>query len=316
VLFVISVHMVVALLWLQRRVAGDFLPRWLLANAVIALLYLPWIPAVLRQGGQMTQHFWIPPVDIASVYRTAGLLFTPSVEYTPSIARYLIQFFMVAIAARGIWSLRAHRAILTTLIVLWIVPILLELAASAWKPVLLARTLLWTTIPYYGVLTAGVLSFSRKGVRGSFVGLLIAISLGGALLHLTSFQKEDWRGATAIVHRSALPNDLVLFNTPTGRLVFEYYAKPAEKQLRLAGVPAEPYVRGWEPRMTRADTDTLRLRIAREDRLWLVLAHGWFSDPDALVLRTVRDRFAIARVWRFYGVDVYSLEVRSRSAQH
>lgn len=305
ILVIIVAQAVVAMQWFRRLLPGGFFPRWLAAHAVIVLLYLPWFPALQQQAAQMSGRFWIPPVDAVVMYRTMGLLYTPSFEYAPAAVRYGLQALVALLALRGIWSLRANRSLAVTLLLAWLLPVVLAVVASFWKPVLLARTLLWTTIPFYAVMAAGALSFHRRGVRAVCVTGLIVLSLSGTALHFVQFRKEDWRGATAFVVHQAKESDLVLFQTATGRLVFEYYRRAGGPSLRLAGIPADPYQRGWEPRMTYPDADTLRVRVAGKSRLWLVLSHAWFSDPEGLTLRILRERFTVIPRGEFNGVDVF-----------
>src|SRR5262249_38931276 len=70
-LFTVAAQAGYALIFcLTRRDRPDWLPRlrraaW--AFAVLALAYVPWIPIVLRQQGQVAHRFWTTPLSLGSV---------------------------------------------------------------------------------------------------------------------------------------------------------------------------------------------------------------------------------------------------------
>ncbi len=141
---------------------------------------------------------------------------------------------------------------------LFAIPFLGELIVSIWRPIFWDRTLIWTTIPLFLVLAAGIAQLKFRFLIILVLGSLGTINLFSAGDYYRFYQKEDWNTAAGYVAGFAEKDDLVLFNSNFVEIPFDYYFKPYETyyyiQVEKRGVPLDLFDSGiLEPKMTTND---------------------------------------------------------------
>lgn len=301
-----------------------FLRNWLLAQAGVLLLWLPWLPAFVAQSTAVYDDFWLPVPTAQTVINTFGVFASDMLPRTPgALAGARVLFIGFAVA--GILSLRRRPAPLWFLLTMLVTPIAGEWLVSLRRPIFYDRTLIWASIPFYLLLASGILRlrFEPPGpkdgdIKGSLrlggekipaiAALLALLALNGLSLHAyhTSFQKEQWRGAASLVAELAQPGDLVLFNTALGQMPFDYYfAQLNDIPVVERGVPGDLFDRTvLEPKMAESDLPHLRSLVAGRRRVWLVYCHHWYTDPQGLVPAQLDQALEPRGRWTFYGVQV------------
>lgn len=138
------------------------------------------------------------------------------------------------------------------------------------------------TLPAYSLLLArGLLSPKRRMVRWALlVGLLIFtfVSIHN-YYYQDKYAKENYRLAAQIVTADSRAGDVILV---THLRPFEYYYKGDVATRNLF----------WSPRIHR---HMIRRRIGNSQRVWLVMARDWASDPQGKLRDYMRSTYPAVR---------------------
>jgi hypothetical protein len=189
---------------------------------------------------------------------------------------------------------------------LFAIPWLGELIISLHRPIFADRTLIWTTIPLYLVLAAGVTQFRFRYLIILALGGLATINLFSAADYYRFNPKEDWNTAAGYVASFAEKDDLVLFNSNLVEIPFNYYFRTYEAlysvQVIKQGVPLDLFdSRVLEPEMTANDVPRLATLVRGHNRVWLVYSHNAYTDPTGLIPATLAAQKPLLNTWDFDG---------------
>jgi len=311
VLLPLAVNAIMAGLFWARR-AGDVrltLPAWTswtAAQLATLALWGVWLPAFIVQARGVYAEFWIPSPTwgwVAGVFKNLLLAFLPN----QLGVGHMIWGIYAAAFGLGLYRLRQQPGALILLPGLFLLPFLGELLVSLKRPILYDRTLIWTTIPLYLWLAAGLTALKRRWSAFLLV-LVVSLNIFSLSRYYTHFEKEGWNVAAAAVAAQARPGDLLLFNATWVQIPFEYYLDRLAPTLQVEkrGVPVDLFARGiLEPKMTADDLPYLHTLIAGRSRVWLIYSHNWYTDPHGLILSTLGQQFARCSRNEFVGVQVY-----------
>lgn len=266
ILLPILTNLAFAILWLghgQRdwRVAT----RWLAGNAILALLWLPWVPNVIA-GDVVAGTFWVPPVSkyeaLTTLREVDGHVYLWALQPWLDLA-------ILVVGLVGIISLAPSRAAaLLCVAAVVFVPFLTWLVSLA-RPIFLARVLIWP-LPFLCVLlAAGVLKAPRQWMSGVAILALLGVQIA-SLNHIgwTRFH-EPWRDLVAQLRSERQPGDSVVIVPSFAAMPYEYYAGPDDHTWPVAvGMPAAP---GPHWTYTTIASDALPARTAGSQRIWLIV---------------------------------------------
>jgi uncharacterized membrane protein len=293
----------------EGQLLSPGLRNWLMAQLGILLLWSPWfVPFVIQSAG-VYQEFWISAPDYKTVLWTISNLlsvFLPGqmpdrFEWTDlAWAVYGLIFLL------GLWYLRrrpAHQALLLTL---FLTPFVGEWLASLRRPVFYDRTLIWTSIPLYLLLAAGLSQLRYRPLL--LAGVLFVVILNSLSLreYFFRFEKEQWNDAAVYVAGQVAPEDLLIFNATWVQIPFDFYFREFDLTIAKHGVPADLFERGvLEPKMTPADLPRLRNLTRNRARVWLIYSHNWYTDPDNLIPTALAEELTLLEKKEFYGLEVH-----------
>ena len=192
---------------------------------------------------------------------------------------------------------------------LFAIPFLGELIVSIRRPIFLDRTLIWTTIPLFLILAAGIAQLRFRHLVIVVAGIFTAINLCSAADYYRFVQKEGWSTAAGWVANFAQEDDLVLFNSTFVQIPFDYYFEAYEDlysiQVEKRGLPVDLFDSGAvEPKMTTDDIPRLLSLISGRKRVYLVYSHNWYTDPMGLVPQTLASEMESLGTRNFYGGQV------------
>ena len=288
----------------------SWLRKWIIAQGAILLLWLPWLPSFISQAVGVYHRFWLPAPTLGSVLSVVGVLLCDALPL-PLPAVVAADGVLLALALLGLTALQRRPPLGAVLGVAFLVPLVGEWLISLWRPILYARTLIWTSIPLILMLAAGVCHVGRA-FRSRTASLLALVAVlvvnGGAVMTIYhSVEKEAWDEAAALVAGRATSDDLLLFHDAWGQIPFDYYFGDLyNRPLTAHGVPVDLFDRGvLEPEMTEQDLPRLRSLVRGHDRVWLVYSHAWYTDPQGLVPSGLEAEMALFSRWEFEGVDVF-----------
>lgn len=347
----------------------NFVNSWVRYQALAVMLWLPWAMPFIIQILDVEQGFWLPPPWpklVLDTFRNFHFAFLASdfpvrplwIWSYPVIAfAGLVGLFLGKYTAPG-WhpgrppaerdlSSAAGESRFTRpdeggtailLVCLFAIPHLIALLVSTRSPVYAERPLIWTTLPYFLLIGAGIryiggpaltrLSSALRAASGRaraeggqnfaaildstrlaaqlFV-LLAILTLSGFCLHgyYNFFPKEGWDEAAAYIAEQVEPADLVLFNATWVQVPFEYYFKRYGLETELKGLPVDLFEGGQlEPEMEESDVPRLQKVLAGRESVWLIYSHNWYSDPDGIVPLALGALFREEEQTQFVGIQV------------
>ncbi len=320
----ISVLWLVTLGYAMWFVARPFSLRsfWLWGALLAAgALWLPWLPTFLAQAAAVDARFWLPPPTPSRILNTLGelALVLPGAWGT---SQWLLPTLSLALCLPlATLAARWHSGRL--LARLWALPLVLALLISLLRrSIFSTHALLWLALPLLLLTAIGAATLAPRSRQIAVAGLC-ALALFSLTHVWRAGPKEAWDQAATHVAAHVEPGDLLLFHAGWARLPFGYYfdkslencpdgdvASQGSKQciplVAQHSLPDGLFARGAiEPRFTLADLAALRAQIAGRERVWLIYSHVWYSDPDDLALRYLKQERTLIHEQAFPGVALY-----------
>ncbi len=343
-----------------------FWKDWVRFQGLAFLLWLPWAVPFIIQVLDVGSGFWLPPPWpnlVLDTFRNFHFAFLPSHLPVRPVLMWGYSFLAVlgltGLLFRLGWPPRAWRwhqsqsqvdgrsmrekvtpaldseraGIL--IVCLFLVPHIVALVVSLRSPIYAERPLIWTTLPYFMLVAAGIriiggpirrslLSLRQSASIGGLVSglrliaqvLMLAAILGLSGLSLNGyyfwFHKEGWDEAAAHIAKHVGPGDMIFFNATWVQIPFEYYFEQFELDTVLKGLPVDLFDRGeLEPAMEEADIPRIQELLGGRDRVWLVYSHNWYSDPYGIILSELDKLFGESEQTQFKGIQVFRFTGRN-----
>jgi mannosyltransferase len=267
-----------ALLLARRGRAA--LPRFVLANAVVAVLAVPQLYAILQQAGRYDLE-WIQRPDLIGLLNLANNLFIDPM--TPlslfRLASVLATVTAALLAATLLW-VRFDRVTAVLLLGVPATFLAAVIAVSFWSPFLIPRIVIWIGVPLSLLAGMALLGPAPRWLRAS-LGMLLAACIGLGLQGVyvrTLADKEDWRGLMAELLPQLGAEDMVVIGPGTsmlamlryangtfddnGRELFRWEPKPRTPDLYQPDHVAQPIA---------VTSDALGQAARQGRRIWLLL---------------------------------------------
>lgn len=315
--FVALAHNAFALYLLaRRRLSGRQMRQWLFAQIAWLLLFVPWLPVVVRQvqggGGAWVSHAVGRP-DLAVMADTfIGFTIGPARADVPALVRraaYVL--YALALVLAG-WRLVHPRPAEeqghsdgAMLAALWFaLPPAAAWLASQVKPMYSLRYALPFLPPFCLLAAWGVEALiSRSKAAGlALAGALLAANLAGAVVMLELPQKPDWRHLTETLIAEVQAGDLVVPEPFWNAKPLRYYAGGRLRIYDGAPLPAAP-------QKVQECVEELR---AVGTRIWLVEDVGHYGDPDRLLYQALMAHGRRVKSFRAAGIGEITLFELSR----
>jgi mannosyltransferase len=282
--------------------------NWVKAQSGIFLLWSPWILFFINQAKTVYQRFWIPEPTWDAIIQVPRSFLNMSAPIPANLAM-VIWILYVLVLCLGLVHYRKKLSQFLFLAALFAIPFLGELIVSIWRPIFYSRTLIWTTIPLFLVLAAGVAQLKFRFLIIMAAGILCTNNLFSAGDYYRFFFKEDWSTPAGYVAYFAKKDDLVLFNSNSVEIPFDYYFKTYEDQYSLQvvklGVPLDLFDSGiLDPKMTTTDIPGLISSLQGHNRVWLVYSPDSYTDPMGLIPQTLASQRKLIQGRDFNGGQV------------
>jgi hypothetical protein len=317
VLFPLATNLFVLGLMLLQRLSKSgsqpaFQPpsfgNWVKAQIGIFLLWSPWLFVFFKQVSAVYQEFWLPKPGWDAVVQVVESFLNASMPGQGSQVT-MTWILYAPVLCLGLLHFRRKISRFVFLAALFAVPFLGELIVSIRRPIFLDRTLIWTTIPLFLILAAGVAQLRFRFLVIVVVGILVANNLFSAADYYRFVRKEDWSRAAGWVAKFAEQDDLVLFNDTLAQIPFDYYFKTYENlysiHVEKHGLPVDVFDSGIvEPRMTTNDIPRLISLMSGRKRVFLVYSHNWYTDPTGLIPQTLASEMELVWERDFNGGQV------------
>lgn len=312
----VTVNVVMVAWWvIGRRLPGGWtIRRWLLAQALVGVLYSPWLPIALRQALAPAVPPWrefVPPaaalVESATVF-AAGQVTPPPLTLTVLVAGLMV-------VALGAAREPTTRAPLLLCVAAVLGPLLLILAVSVVTPLYHPRYLFPFSLPFSVLVGLGLARLVTAAPPLGMValGMLIIGSASAVQAYHTDDElaPDDYRTAVNFIAERWQPGDGILINAGYVYAPFVHYwpgsiewrgrltemapsvTGPVVYQTGTIDGPAT--LGGGDPRAdfyptTWDETEAgLRRVAARHARLWVLRGYDTVTDPRGQVRQWLVD---------------------------
>jgi hypothetical protein len=269
-----------------------------LAQACAVLLFLPWLPVLLRQIFQVQRGFWIPERPPGSILETITL-------YSGSVP---LAWLLSALAAIGLVAVVLRRAessgprrLTLPVLGLWLMcPLIVPLAISQIsEPIFLPKYTIVASLAFT-VLAARAVAIAPGRVGRIGIAALIAWASWTPLHeYYGTTRKVAWRDAVAGIDRAARAGDLMFFNQPYAEIPFDYYS-------RRSDLVKIPFLKDHDDLTAFTLKSLIMLEARGHNRVWLVL-----SNPDQLsplMVQRLSSAYDVAAHTVQPGLEIYRFE--------
>lgn len=253
-----------ALRW--RGHSGLSARRGLVLLSAVLVLFLPWVPILVRQAAAVQEGFWVRPSSLATL-STAYMRYAGS-AWLLGVLALLGALGLLALWREGGTSKREGRQH-ALLLVLWLtVPVLVPLLLSkVLQPFFVSRYGMAAALAGMVLAARGLVSLPGKAVPLGALGIVLLLSGAQLRQDFQTAQKEQWREAAAFIAQEARPGDVVLVHWGvTYTDVFAYYYDRPD-------VPARPFPANLS-NITEDAREELAATTVPYERVWLVLSHS------------------------------------------
>jgi len=297
---------------LSRKKPGPGFVRWLLLQAILFVLFLPWFGFLARQA-QVIQSGaflgWLPAPTILSLITT---LFVYSAYFSEfallwvlASSTFLVLMYLI-LSANSLMvfktlGLRPRRLDSdSVLLLVWLLtPIIIPFIISQFfVPVYWTRFTMPASLAFYILVARGIVNISTKGIRLSIISLVIALSLIITWGFYTTTDNEQWREVVGYIETHGEQNDLVLINTWYCHIPFDYYFS------RTDMIQRDVFPK-WDMGVDKDNIKTLELAVRGYERVWIVLSHD--GDSEGLITKTLSDdlSYSLSYQKNYVGIELY-----------
>lgn len=291
--------------WRGRRFWAMGVALLLLGAGALVALYAAWL--LIGQGGggnfsEITLAILIP--DLVNAF-SLGL----SVDYG---VVWWIDLVFGALALLGLaWGLLDRRRLATggwLLPTFFILALALLLAINLYRPLYMTARHLSQLLS--GFLLAVAIGLSVIWTRQRFAATMLTLFLLAAVGYSTfnyftdeRYAKDDYRRLGEYMAVRMMPGDLILYDEPPTKRIFEYYA-PLDRVYAAIEEGAPLAVFGV-PLLDRSVDDTIRWleeQAPHYQRIWLLRSGNHITlDPEGKMERWMDEHFILMRDIKFFS---------------
>jgi len=286
--------------FLRHKSFGTGIGVWAGLQALLFLLWAPWIYISVNQAGSIGSESWIARPTLHTILEALRF-------YAGGYRLLLFYLAALLLATRDILKNREFFSGLT--LFLWAATVFLTpLAVSlVWTPVFIPRYMIAGTVPLILLAARGLAGISSTAARRAFLVVLAALCLNSLYLADHRIDKEEWRGAMAYLDSHALAGDLVVVNS-AGTPVIDYYLKRKDLNIRVFPAAADrtAMLFDWAgSQVSEKNVHEIADMAAGRDRVWLLRSH--YFGNEKLVDVTLKGLYGPSIFYQEYQGIILSL---------
>jgi uncharacterized membrane protein len=285
--------------------------QWLLAQALVLTLFLPWLSSFHDQSQNYRQSVILGPLHLSAIVETLMVLTSMAPLWGAEAAQLLGSFRGLPEILILTWFVGFSGPLASLLIsrksqcarsflvaaTLVVVPLAAVTLFSLWfVNIYFDRLFLPSTLGLSLLLAAGtedIFDFfsmpSAKAVTALVFGILIVWQFALSIsIYYKLERKEDFRSAAMLLAERYREGDIAVFVTYSGEALFKWYQPAAAAHMRYTGIPKSfldpPNQSPGHIIRSDADISALPDLAASSERVWLVRLRTQYHDPDELTL--------------------------------
>ena len=276
--------------------------QWILCQAVIGVLYLPWLLVLFGQSANVySRWWWDERPNAGTVWGVLGFTLLREAWKIPIVYKPL-KLVILLVAVRTVWNFRDVRSLALGASV--VLPLLMSYLYSIFRtPIMIDRTLIFVCIPMLALVGSFL---AMPGTKASVAKICVGVLrvAAGVLIFTFLFfmnffawrvervhqSKEDFRAAASYALKFADGATAVVFNNSASQAAFDYYFHRSDEGRNVAeyGAPCHYYEApagnyGLDPPVTQESVRVLDKKLIAYQRVVLVKAHERYTDPSGLL---------------------------------
>ncbi|WP_335945135.1 glycosyltransferase family 39 protein [Pseudomonas sp. G166] len=222
--------------WGRPGVSQTMLPVrwWILANAAIVVLFVPWLPHFIDQLSDRQGLEWIPPVTAQAVFGLFWQFVMLNGPWAQSLGlRALPLLMVISFAVILVWKDNTQYRFNSLLTGYFLVPIVILALVALFVPIFVPRYLVFAAVGLPLVIAAVLdILTPRPGVLTLAMAIAVALEIQG--LQVVYRQTEELSGIgfrrdsglgvlAAMIKQAARPDDQVVLESLNLYVGFSYY---------------------------------------------------------------------------------------------
>ena len=288
------------------------------ANGLVFILYLPWLPIAWRQTNTPPVPPWRSSVGLWPIIVESWSALTLGQSVEPTTIWFVL-LLALALVILGVYYLVRESTHLPFYgLTPWLLtaytfgPLLLIIAFSTVTPLYHVRYIFTYSPAFYILLAAGLVYLvTRTRLWMALIAVIVLLTGSAYSLYQyhsnPRYQTDDFRSAVAFIEQHWLPGDVIMANAGYTYTAFLYYAElpglnhqrlipyqspdnPNQPRLLQTGtVDGDPNL-GWgDPRsdfyaMSAQETIAALEAMSNDySRLWLLRAYDTVTDPHGII---------------------------------
>jgi 4-amino-4-deoxy-L-arabinose transferase-like glycosyltransferase len=273
---------------IQFPLHKDRFKHVIIADAIIVVLYLPWLNTMLARFSDLQKEFW---VSIPTWLSIPQAFLVHAGTYTIFGMTLLLVFFILCLRSlfviqEGKIRIRRLNVKEKYLVLLWMwIPILIPFVLSfVFAPVFITRITIGASLALYLLSAIGLVSLPKKSLKIGVSIFCFILFLGNCSIYYKETNKERWKEATEFIEKNAQSGDLLIFHAGFCLdRAFNYYAE--RDDLIKQSFPEV----GLDVNQDNIHEVTSRLEDFHT--VWVILSHS--RDKNNLILKTIETEFKL-----------------------
>jgi mannosyltransferase len=287
------------------------LKRWVLVQAVLMALFIPWVKISLTQilAGKSYSSIPMPSklsiIDSFISYSGSQLMFllflTVSffsvVGYEKINGTFNRKNFLRSLEHYS-WEMHLLETDKITFLLLWLLtPVVLPFIISRfWTPIYSTRYTIMGSLAFYLLVARGISKMRHKHVKTIIITAIITFSFISLREYYVNINKEQWRDVAHFTDMNAKDEDLLLFNSGAcQKLVFDYYSKRTD-------LTKKPFPRKGRL-INEENIKELDPAVEGYKRVWVILSHS--HDKKGLITSTLDESYDQLYHMSYIGINVF-----------
>lgn len=221
---------------IRKRNSIIELVKWITVSVLSAVLFLPWLPYMMKQVSGVSRSYWIAPVTKEVVIEYFDWFFETDLPYSAVLLKILMVAAIIIIAYRFIVSLRKKsRNMSETRLCVSVTLGFVVLLATVATGIVLSRLIRPIFIIRYGIPCLGILSlfwaYAIGRLKKSIVVVAFVFCLLLSIVVYQETQQQEYHSTTVpqmeeFFDQHLGDNDYVVYNYKAFDFIYAYYFEP------------------------------------------------------------------------------------------
>lgn len=210
---------------LKELIKSENIKGAIFAYVITFLLFLPWLPILLKQLSQVEANYWIPAMDRYSIPNTILHIFSGTNIYTSSTNLIVLSIIFLSVMITALVREKNYYKWLVAFS--FLIPFVIAIVLSFKRSLYLDRYFVFTGLFYIIIIAIFVESITNKLLKKILLGIFIISSI---LLFARGWQKLEVNGKTGMagtteyLFKHIAQEDKVYVNSSYIYFTYKYYA--------------------------------------------------------------------------------------------